>query len=121
MADFLDSPEKYLAKIKDMDHVCEKHFAELVNARYECIDQSDLSWMWKQIEDLKNEFGSFMMKFAPLIAVGMMLVFTAFVIIMTLKLQPDIMEMAKTHNMQYLEAAKIKQIELAKNVTIPTN
>ena len=75
----------------------------------------------KQIEDIKNEFGTFLMKFAPLIAAGMILVFVAFVVIMTLKIQPDIMELAKNHNMQFLEAAKIKQIEVAKNVTIPTN
>ena len=121
MTQFLDDPKKYLAKIKEMDHICEKHLTELVNARYECIDQSDLSWMWKQIDDIKNEFGTFMMKYAPLIAAAGILVFVAFVVLITYKLQPDIAEVVAQHNRAYIEALKLKNYEVANNVTIPTN
>ena len=119
--DFLAEPEQYLDRIKKMDSVCEKHFTQIVNARYECIDQSDLSWMWKQIDDVKNEFGSFLMKFAPLIAIAGMFIFVAAVILLTYKLQPDLQEMVHSANMDYINALKLKSIETAKNVTIPTN
>ena len=121
MTDFLDSPKKYLDKIKTMDSCCEKHFTQLVNARYECIDQSDLSWMWKNIEDLKNEFGSFLLKIAPLLTVGAMLAFTALVIIVTYKMQPDLADVIVEHNLKYIEAAKLKSVEVAQNVTYPSN
>jgi len=119
--DFLADPETFLDRIKKMDSCCEKHFTQIVNARYECIDQSDLSWMWKQIDDIKNEFGSFLMKFAPLIAIAGMFIFVAVVILLTYKLQPDIQEMVHTANMDYINSLKLKSVEALQNVTYPTN
>ena len=121
MEDFLKDPKKHLSKIQDMDHICEKHFGALVNARYECIDQSDLSWMWKKIDDIKDDFGSFLTKYGALIAGAGILIFVIAAIMITYKMQPDIAEAVFQHNKQYIEALKIKGIEAARNVTIPTN
>lgn len=121
MTDFISNPGLYLEKIKDMDRVCEKHFSDLINARYECIDQSDLSWMWKNIDDLKKDFGDFMLKFAPLVTAGLILVFVAFTVLIVLKTLPDVQDMASEWNMKYLESLKISSVANSQNITYPTN
>jgi len=119
--DFLNDPSKYLDKIKTMDSICEKHFTSLVNARYECIDQSDLSWMWREIDEVKKEFGDFLTKYAPIIVVGGMLAFALLTIIITYKMQPDLAEAIAAENRAYLQEFKKQAYEEAKNVTIPNN
>jgi len=120
MDNYLDNPKDYLSKIKDNNRLCELCLTKLVNARYECIDQSDLSWMWKQIDDVKSKFGDFLAKYGMVIVALGSLIFVLAVIIFTYKMQPDIQKQIATNWKQYIEASKIAAYEEAKNMSIPT-
>jgi len=120
LTDYLDNPKKYLNKIKDNNRICENCFTKIVNARYECIDQSDLSWMWKQIDDVKSKFGDFMTKYGTVIVALGSMVFVLAVIIFTYKMQPDIQAQIASNWKSYMQVAQQGMYETAKNMTIPS-
>lgn len=109
-------------KDSDFDSVCTKCFSEIVNARFECIDPVDQSWLFQKLDDIYKKYGDFLTKIAPLIIIGMSFIFVLLLFIFTYKFYPDIMTSIKT---SYLDAHKVvleQQINAIKyNNTLPTN
>jgi len=120
MTKFIEKPSLFTEKIKNMNNVCEKCFTKLINARYECIDQSDLSWMWKEIDGIKHKYGDFITKFLPAIVIGGSFIFAIAVIVVSYQMHPDINEGIATAYSREAQAYAKAAIEINQGYATPT-
>ena len=107
----------------DLDHskCCEKHFNDLVNARFEALDPADISWMWKKQEEFKKKYEEIKFYQQPAFIAAVSYVFVLGVIIFTYKIQPEMYKVAfETYSGVVKSSAE--NIAMAKyNGTLPTN
>jgi len=108
--------------IKKFDTICESCLSDLINVRYECIDDADLAYYWSVIDEIDNKYGNFINKYGVIITSIACLVLVGFVIYVINRYYPDMQNaVSATHNQAY-QTALTEQVNAMKyNNTLPTN
>jgi len=121
LTDFMKDPSKY-PQVESFNNLCERCFTELINVKYECIDDSDLSYYWTIIDEIEKKYGELFAKYAIIIISVFCLLLVGFTIYIANKYYPDIQKAVADSHMLVYEKVINAQINTAYyNNTLPTN
>lgn len=119
--DVLLNPEKY-SNLGSFDKLCEPCMSELIDARYEGVDDADLSYYWSIIEEIEKKWGDALAKYAIIIISVLCLILVGFTIWTVNHYYPDIQKaVADTHMAVYNKAIEVNVAQTQYNNSLPAN
>jgi len=121
LTDFMKNPEKF-PQVNTFNNLCERCVTELINVRYECIDDSDLSYYWTVIDEIEKKYGEMFAKYAILVISALCLILVGFTIYCANKYYPDIQEaVSSSHQAVYDKVINAQINAQYYNNSLPTN